>query len=111
MLELMHVTAQALLASPHLKAALFVGWISYLVLLGGWIVLQKRAPVATLSWLLGLAALPVVGFIVYYVFGPQRIKRQRLRRARHRIALPAGDERVRTGDTAAELSRLAQSTT
>jgi cardiolipin synthase len=110
MLELMHVTAQALLASPHLKAALFVGWISYLVLLGGWIVLQKRAPVATLSWLLGLAALPVVGFLVYYVFGPQRIKRQRLRRARSRIALPAGDERARTGDKA-ELARLAQATT
>jgi cardiolipin synthase len=110
MLEVMHVTAQALLASPHLKAALLAGWITYLVLLGGWIVLQKRAPVATLSWLLGLAALPVVGFLVYYVFGPQRIKRQRLRRARSRVALPAGDERARTGDKA-ELARLAQATT
>jgi cardiolipin synthase len=110
MLEVMHATAQALLASPHLKAALVAGWITYLVLLGGWIVLQKRAPVATLSWLLGLAALPVVGFLVYYVFGPQRIKRQRLRRARSRVALPAGDERARTGDKA-ELARLAQATT
>jgi cardiolipin synthase len=110
MLALVHATAQALLASPHLKAALLLGWIAYLVLLGGWIVLQKRAPVATLSWLLGLAALPVVGFVVYYVFGPQRIKRQRLRRARHRVALPAGDERARTGDKA-ELARLAQATT
>jgi cardiolipin synthase len=52
----------------------------------------------------------VVGFLVYYVFGPQRIKRQRLRRARSRIALPAGDERARTGDKA-ELARLAQATT
>jgi cardiolipin synthase len=110
MLEVMHVTAQALLASPHLKAALLAGWITYLVLLGGWIVLQKRAPVATLSWLLGLAALPVVGFLVYYVFGPQRIKRQRLRRARNRVALPAGDERAGTGDNP-ELARLAQATT
>ena len=110
MLDAVHATAQSLLASPHLKAALLVGWIAYLALLGGWIVLQKRAPVATLSWLLGLAALPVVGFVVYYVFGPQRIKRQRLRRARHRVALPAGDERARTGDKA-ELARLAQATT
>jgi cardiolipin synthase len=110
MLDAVHVTAQTLLASPHLKAALLVGWIAYLVLLGGWIVLQKRAPVATLSWLLGLAALPVIGFVVYYVFGPQRIKRQRLRRARNRVALPAGDERARTGDKA-ELARLAQATT
>ena len=110
MLDAVHATAQALLASPHLKALLVAGWVAYLVLLGGWIVLQKRAPVATLSWLLGLAALPVIGFLVYYVFGPQRIKRQRLRRARSRVALPAGDARARTGDKA-ELARLAQATT
>ena len=47
-----------------------------------WIVLQKREPVATVSWLLGLALLPYLGFIVYHFFGPQRITRQRLRRAR-----------------------------
>ena len=67
---------------PHLGVYLALGWALYLLLLGGWIVLQKRAPVATLSWLLGLAALPYLGFFVYLVFGPQRIRRHRLRRAR-----------------------------
>lgn len=108
--DALHSLAQPLVHLPHLRVALTVAWLAYLLLLGGWIVLQKRAPVATLSWLLGLAALPVVGFLVYYVFGPQRIKRQRLRRARSRVALPAGDERERTGDKA-ELARLAQATT
>jgi len=58
---------------PHLALYLVLGWSAYLLFLGGWIVLQKREPVATVSWLLGLAALPYLGFLVYYVFGPQRI--------------------------------------
>ena len=56
---------------PHIGLYLTLGWIGYLVWVGGWIVLQKREPVATLSWLLGLAALPYLGFLIYYVFGPQ----------------------------------------
>ena len=51
---------QALLSIPHLGTWLLALWAAYLLLLGGWIVLQKREPVATLSWLLGLALLPYV---------------------------------------------------
>jgi cardiolipin synthase len=92
---------------PHLGVYLALGWALYLVLLGGWIVLQKRAPVATLSWLLGLAALPYLGFFVYLVFGPQRIRRHRLRRARSHVSLPdaAGE-----GEGPPELATLAQAT-
>ena len=92
---------------PHLGLYLALGWALYLLCLGGWIVLQKRAPVATLSWLLGLAALPYLGFVIYLVFGPQRIKRHRLRRARSHVTLPeaAGD-----GAVAVELATLAQAT-
>lgn len=94
----------------HFKLFLTLGWITYLVWLGGWIVLQKRAPAATLGWLLALAALPYVGFLVYYVLGPQRIKRQRLRRARAKVALPPADGAVEQ-DEAHELVRLARKTT
>src|SRR5690606_14329277 len=45
---------QALLSIPHLGAWLVAAWAAYLVLLGGVIILKKREPVATLSWLLGL---------------------------------------------------------
>jgi cardiolipin synthase len=95
---------------PHLALYLAVGWLAYLVGLGGWIVLQKREPVATLSWLLGLAALPYLGFAIYYVFGPQKIKRHRLRRSRARVGLPDAFANAPTGE-AAELQRLAASTT
>jgi cardiolipin synthase len=110
MLDPVHDLWQWLLSVPHLGLYLAVGWLGYLVWLGGWIVLQKRAPAATLSWLLGLAALPYAGFLVYLVFGPQRIKRHRLRRARARVALPAnaGPE---AGGEPAELAVLGQATT
>jgi cardiolipin synthase A/B len=98
-----------LLALPHMRAYLTGAYAAYLLGLGGWIVLQKREPVATISWLLGLALLPYVGFIVYQWLGPQRIRRHRLRRARSRAARVVPDD----GDTgpARELSRLATATT
>lgn len=80
-------TATALV--PHLYLALSLLWGAYLVLLAGWIVLQKREPIATLSWLLALALLPVVGFLIYHFLGPQRIRRQRLKRLRSRARLDA----------------------
>ena len=93
-------------AVPHIGLYLGVGWALYLLFIGGWIVLQKREPVATLSWLLGLAALPYLGFVIYLVFGPQRIRRHRLRRARTHVVLPEAIE----GAGAAELATLAHAT-
>lgn len=101
----------ALLAVPHLKVYLTVAWAVYLLWLGGWIVLQKREPVATLSWLVSLAALPYIGFVIYYLLGPQRIHRQRLRRGRARAKLPPLPEGFRRSPEAIELARLAQATT
>jgi len=74
--------------------ALSLGWALYLVALVTWIVLQKRPPLSTLAWIFGLAAVPVLGFVIYFYLGPQKIRRQRLRRARlrhlHRCT-PQGD--------------------
>lgn len=100
----------ALVTTPHLIALLASGWLLYLVLLGGWIVLQKREPVATLSWLLGLALLPYLGFLIYHVFGPQKIRRNRLRRSRSRASMHGAVLQGEEGE-AAELIRLAQATT
>jgi cardiolipin synthase A/B len=97
------------LSSGPWTVLLGLGWLLYLVLLGGWIVLQKREPVATMSWLLGLALLPWVGFLIYHVFGPQKIRRHRLRRSRSRSTLP---EDTTPGDhEAAEIARMVRITT
>ena len=110
MLDTLHDAWTALLAIPHLGLYLTLGWALYLIGLGGWIVLQKREPVATISWLLGLALLPYLGFIIYHWLGPQRIVRQRLRRARSRATLPT-PAALRDDATALELARIGQTTT
>lgn len=69
--------------------ALSLAWSAYLVVLAGWIVLQKRAPLSTMSWILSLALLPFLGFAIYYFFGPQRLKKQQLKRLRSRAIAQA----------------------
>ena len=100
-----------LVSIEHLGVYLAIGWAAYVVWLGLWIVLQKRAPAATLSWLISLAALPYLGFLIYYFFGPQRIKRQRLRRVRARATLPPPPAGLEPSADAIELARVAQATT
>lgn len=108
MLETVSQAWDAFWSIPNIRVYLTIGWIAYLVGLGVWIVLQKREPAATLSWLMGLAALPYIGFVIYHVFGPQRIERQRVRRARSRVGLPGAD--AGEDAEAAELARLGQAT-
>lgn len=57
--------------------ALYVFWIVLAVI---FIVLQRRPPTTTLAWIIGFMSLPFVGAIVYFVFGPRRLERRRLRR-------------------------------
>ncbi len=109
MLETVVQAWDAFWSIPHIHLYMTLGWIAYLVGLGVWIVLQKREPAATLSWLMGLAALPYLGFVIYHVFGPQKIERHRMRRARSRIGLPGAD--AGEDAEAAELSRLGLATT
>lgn len=75
---------------PTLALLLSLGWAAYLVVLAGWIVLQKREPIATLSWVMSLALLPVVGLVIYHFLGPQRIRRNRVKRLRSRMRFTTG---------------------
>ncbi|MEP6720970.1 MAG: cardiolipin synthase [Variovorax sp.] len=70
--------------SHEWKTGLSLAWSGYIAVLSVWIVMQKRAPVSTMSWILSLALLPFAGFVIYYFLGPQRMKKQRLRRLRSR---------------------------
>ena len=106
-----HDLWRALQAIPHLTLYLTLGWLGYLLGLGLWIVLQKREPAATLSWLISLAALPYLGFLIYYFFGPQRIHRQRVRRVRARAALPPPPAGYVPSSDAVELAKLGQAVT
>lgn len=94
---------------PSLNLLLSLAWGGYLVALAVWILMQKREPAATLGWLLVLAWLPVVGFLIYHLLGPQRVQRQRLRRLRSRTAVGSGPQ-APCGPDAGALARLAQAT-
>lgn len=75
--------------SPAWKTGLSFAWSGYIAVLSIWIVMQKRAPVSTMSWILSLALLPFAGFVIYYFLGPQRLKKQRLKRLRSRAIAQA----------------------
>jgi cardiolipin synthase A/B len=95
---------------PHLRLWLGLAWGAYLVWLAGWIVLQKREPVATLSWIMSLALLPVLGLLVYHLLGPTRIRRQRIRRHRARSLVDELHFGARLAGHGGALGRLAQAT-
>ncbi|HEY2345548.1 MAG TPA: cardiolipin synthase [Xanthomonadaceae bacterium] len=95
----------------HVLALLWAVWLCYLVALAVWIVIQQREPVATLSWLLALAALPFVGFLIYYAFGPQRIRRQARRRLRSQAAAGVRRMDVAGANAGLELGRVGTATT
>ncbi len=60
-------------------------WTLYIISIGVWILLQKRSPVSTLTWILTLSFIPVLGFFIYYLFGPKKIIRHRLSRRSSRL--------------------------
>ena len=72
---------------PNISLVFGLLWLFYIILLGAWILLQKREPIATLCWLLSLALLPFIGFLIYHFLGPTRIKRQNLKRSKAKAGL------------------------
>ncbi len=78
--------------SPEWMTGLSWAWSGYLAVLSVWIVMQKRGPVATMSWVLALALLPFAGFVVYYFLGPQRLKKLRIRRLRSKVGAHAAED-------------------
>lgn len=111
MRDLLDAAWQAVTSVPNLGLYLVLAWLLYIAWLCVWIVLQKREPVATLSWVLSLALLPYIGFLLYFLLGPQRINRQRLRRGRSRSGMGHYSTICPADDSCVELARLGQATT
>ena len=98
-------------AIPHLGKGMAIAYVLYLIGLTSWIMLQKREPVATLSWILSLAALPYIGLFIYYLLGPQKVKRQRLRRGRSRSGMEHYSSVCPPDADCTELAAIGQATT
>ncbi len=67
-----------------LVTVLTIAQLVYVIGLAIWILFEKRSPVSTLAWILALIALPYVGFLVFFFFGPRRVTRKRLKHKRAR---------------------------
>ena len=63
--------------------------LTWILLAGVLIIMQRRTATATLSWLFALALLPIIGMIVYWLIGPQRLRRRKLQRGLSREVVRA----------------------
>jgi cardiolipin synthase len=72
---------------PDTRWLLEILTILYVIVITGFVVLERRRPVSTMAWLLALILLPYVGLLAYLVFGRLRVRRRRRRRAR-RVVQP-----------------------
>lgn len=89
------------------KSILAVAETAWIVVLVGFILLERRSPVATLAWVLGLIFLPFFGIPLYLLLGPRRLKRRKLKYKDKRLGVTRAlsDLRERMPEGAA--SRLA----
>ncbi|RMW97930.1 cardiolipin synthase [Allofranklinella schreckenbergeri] len=71
---------------------LAAAWVLYLLVLTIWVVLQKRAPEATIGWILMLAFVPFAGFLIFYFLGPKRLRKQQRKRLRHHAKIASHDD-------------------
>lgn len=85
---------------------LVVAWPVYVVVLSVWVVMQRSEPVSTLGWIMVLSFLPYIGFLVYYILGPQHIQRSAGRRRQSHEAVGARGKTEALKD-ASELGRMA----
>ncbi len=83
-------------------------WLGYLLT---WatiphILLRNKPPTSTLSWIWAVILFPYVGPLFYFVFGTDRLVRQKLRATRAMDEAGAREERTITAHTKALVERL-----
>ena len=64
-------------ARPDWFVLLEVVWV---IAISGYILTERRPPLATVAWIVTLATLPIFGLLVYYFLGPRSLARKRRRR-------------------------------
>jgi cardiolipin synthase len=69
----------------RLRWVLELAFIAYVVIISGFLLLERRRPAATLAWLFALVFLPVAGLLAYVLIGRRRVRRRRRVRARRGV--------------------------
>ena len=82
---------------------LSLGMTTWVLGLSVWILFERRSPIATVAWILSLSLLPIVGILIYFVLGPRKFKRKKMR---HALAAKATRKGHRKRLTTSELEAL-----
>jgi len=69
------------------------------------LLLLKKRPAATLAWLWAIVFIPLLGAVVYFMFGTDRMKRRRLKR-RNLFSARVSRDKIPEGTTDAGTTRL-----
>ncbi len=103
--------------TDHWALCIGLPYILGMIAICGVIISEKRNPVRTLAWCAALLFMPVVGLILFLVFG-RSIKNTRMVSRRHRRKLKRVDwsraphySRLRVSDASLRLIRLAETLT
>lgn len=83
-------------------------WVGYLLTWGTipHILLRNKPPASTLAWIWAVLLFPYAGPVFYFVFGTDRLVRQRLRATRELDASGGREERRISADTRAAVALL-----
>ncbi|MET0507965.1 MAG: cardiolipin synthase [Burkholderiaceae bacterium] len=78
---IVHAWGQIVHAWGQIPTEVFVGlytaWIVFSIV---FLLAQRRRPTATLAWLIGFLSVPLVSVAMYFLFGPRKLQRRRLKR-------------------------------
>lgn len=86
----------------------WMGEATWVVSLCFYILFERRSPRSTLAWILVLSFLPVAGLAVWFVFGPRKFDRKKLRHAAAQAAVTAAvPEEPEAGGAHHELDQAA----
>lgn len=69
----------------RLRWLLELAFVGYVVIISGFLLLERRRPAATLAWLFALVFLPVAGLFAYVLIGRRRVRRRRRLRERRGV--------------------------
>jgi cardiolipin synthase len=79
------------------------GYVLWVILACGTLLLDRRSPTATLAWIFAFIAIPFVSGIYYLMFGPRRLQRRRRRYTVARGSVARGIAGEHDADAASQL--------
>ncbi|HEX3818630.1 MAG TPA: cardiolipin synthase [Chthoniobacterales bacterium] len=108
LLPVIRLDADAKPGNPCPRMLWYFFWIGYLLTWSviPYLLLRNKPPASTLAWIWAVILFPYLGALFYFIFGTDRLVRQRLRATREMDASGAREERRVSAETSALVEKL-----